>query len=111
MAMQRCISVHIDGTGLDKILAESGIYGPATMCQILAGTHVNWAVDAYCILVSALLALKWSGSGQMLSTEKEEAVIKVRTEGTKASLDRTLELTGQDLKEGWRSRTLASRST
>lgn len=36
------------------------MYGQHTVDQILAGSHVNLAVEAHTILTSALLALKWT---------------------------------------------------
>ena len=59
-----------DGSGFDEILSESVVYGPTTVRQILVGNHVNRAVNAHSILVSALLALKCSPFSQSLSVEK-----------------------------------------
>ena len=47
IAMLRCFGVFLEGSGFDEALHESGVYGSATVRQILSGNHVNSGIEAH----------------------------------------------------------------
>lgn len=54
MAMFRTIGSFIEGSGIDQVWIEAGIYGAVTVKQILEGRHVKRGVEAH---IATLLAL------------------------------------------------------
>ena len=96
IAMLRCIGVFLEGSGYDEVLHESGVYGPATVRQILAGNHVNRGIEAHIILASALLALKFS-TGTMERVE-EFAVQELAKDGRLDSFNKALEILAPKLQ-------------
>ena len=96
IAMLRCIGVFLEGSGFDEVLHESGVYGHATVRQILAGNHVNRGTEAHLILTSALLALKFS-SGTMERAE-EFAVKELAKDGRLDSFKKALEILAPKLQ-------------
>ena len=91
-----CIGVFLEGSGFDEVLHESGVYGSATVRQILAGNHVNLGTEAHIILTSALLALKFS-SGTMERAE-ELAVQELAKDERLDSFKNALEILAPQLQ-------------
>lgn len=60
IAMLRWIFVYIEGSGLEEVWSESGVYSASAVRQILCGNHVKRGVDGHSILVSAFLTLEWA---------------------------------------------------
>ncbi len=99
IAMLRCIGVFLEGSGFDEVLHESGVYGPATVRQILAGNHVNRGTEAHIILTSALLAIKFS-SGAISAEESAEefALQELAMDGRQDSFKKALEILAPKLQ-------------
>ena len=51
------IGSNIGNSGLDDIFVESGIYGPATLHQIMDCTHYKRSVTAHSVMLLALYEL------------------------------------------------------
>ena len=99
IAMLRCLGVYIEGSGLDQVLSESCVYGPATMRQILSGSHVNRGVEAHTILASALLALKWTGEGQQVGLPDAEILLKIARDSDEKVFQDLLKTVGDRLED------------
>lgn len=54
MALLRAIGSFVEGSGIDQVWIEAGIYGAVTVKQILEGRHVKRGVEAH---ITTLLAL------------------------------------------------------
>ena len=74
-AMLKVIGKYIEGSGLDRLFIEAGIYGPTTLGQIINGKHMKRGMEAYMILYLALYNVYvnnvFQGHEQMLSSFKE----------------------------------------
>ena len=55
LAMLKALGRYIEGSGLEQIWIEKGLYGPASVRQLLAGTNYKRGIEAHII---TLLALK-----------------------------------------------------
>ena len=53
-AFLHAMGKYIECSGLDQILVEAGIYGPATLDQILRGKHMKRGMEAHMILYLTL---------------------------------------------------------
>lgn len=57
MAQLRTIGAFIENTGLDLLWIESELYGPATVKQIIQGSHVKRAETAHVTTLQALFVI------------------------------------------------------
>ena len=76
IAALKCLGKYVEGSGIDIAWQESGLYGPATVRQILDGRHVYRAIEAHTVTLIALHHLFF----QSVFTENEQAEI---TQGIK----------------------------
>ena len=57
MAALKCLGKYIEGSGLDTAWEAAGIYGSATVRQIIDGRHIYWCIEAQTITLIALFTL------------------------------------------------------
>ena len=57
MAQLRAIGSYIDNSGIDLCWIEAGLYGSATVKQIIDGNHVRRGERAHVITLQALFTL------------------------------------------------------
>ena len=57
MAALKCLGRYVEGSGLDLAWEESGLYGSATVRQILEGRHVYRSIEAHTVTLIALYYL------------------------------------------------------
>ena len=53
-ALLRSLGRYIEGSGLDDIWIETGLYGPAVIRQIFGGRHLKRSVEAHLVNLQAL---------------------------------------------------------
>ena len=53
-AMLKCIGKYIEGSGLDSLFLETGIYGECTLSQIIGGKRMKMAMEAHTTMYLAL---------------------------------------------------------
>ena len=61
-AFLKAMGKYIAGSGLDRVLTESGIYGPTTLGQIIDGKHMKRCMEAHMILYLSLNKLYLKGA-------------------------------------------------
>ena len=52
--MLKCIGKYIEGSGLDSLFLETGIYGECTLSQIIGGKRMKMAMEAHTTMFLAL---------------------------------------------------------
>lgn len=58
IAALKCLGKYIEGSGIDVAWESSGIYGSATVSQIIEGRHIYRGIQAHTITLMALFHLK-----------------------------------------------------
>ena len=53
-ASLKAMGKYIAGSGLDRVLTESGIYGPTTLGQFFYGKHMKRCMEAHIVLFLSL---------------------------------------------------------
>ena len=56
-ALLRSLGRYIEGSGIDDIWIEKGLYGPAVIRQIFGGKHLKRGVEAHIVNLLALSGL------------------------------------------------------
>ena len=56
-ALLRSLGRYIEGSGLDDIWIEKGLYGPAVIRQIIGGKHLKRGVEAHMVNLLVLSGL------------------------------------------------------
>ena len=56
-ALLKALGKYIEGSGIDDIWIESGLYGPAVMRQIFSGKHFKRGIEAHVVNLIALISL------------------------------------------------------
>ena len=62
IAALKCLGKYIEGRGLDLAWETSGVYGSATVGQILEGRHIYRGIEAHTITVLAVYTLSMQAS-------------------------------------------------
>ena len=57
IAALKCLGKYIEGCGLDLLWEISGVYGSATVRQILEGRHIFRRIEVHTITVLAVYTL------------------------------------------------------
>lgn len=57
IAALKCLGKYVEGSGLDLAWEASGVYGPATIRQILEGRHIYRGIEAHTITLIAIFHL------------------------------------------------------
>ena len=57
MAALKCLGKYIEGSGLELAWEESGLYGSATVRQILDGRHIYRCIEAHTVTLVAVFTL------------------------------------------------------
>ncbi len=72
-AMLKALGRYIEGSGLEQIWIEKGLYGPANVRQLLAGKNYKRGLEAHIINLLALKDLHFDN----LSGQDEELSMKI----------------------------------
>ena len=56
-ALLKALGKYIEGSGIDDIWIESGLYGPAVTRQIFSGKHFKRGIEAHVVNLIALISL------------------------------------------------------
>ena len=75
-ALLRSLGRYIEGSGLDDIWSEKGLYGPAVIRQIVSGKHLKRGVEAHLVNFLALSGLYY-GAITKDNTEIENLVASI----------------------------------
>lgn len=76
IAALKCLGKYIEGSGIDLAWEASGIYGSATVRQILEGRHIYRGIEAHTITLIALFEIYLEVA---LSEEERNTVCKITT--------------------------------
>ena len=57
MAALKCLGKYMDGSGIDSAWEASGVYGSATVRQILEGRHIYRGLEAHIVTLVAIFAM------------------------------------------------------
>ena len=56
-AVLKTIGKYIEGSGIDRLFVEAGMYGETTLSQIINGKHMKRSMEAYMVMYLALFRL------------------------------------------------------
>lgn len=73
IAALKCLGKYIEGSGIDVAWESSGIYGSATVNQIIEGRHIYRGIQAHTLTLVALCHLKLQSD---LFTDQDRQTIK-----------------------------------
>ena len=76
-AMLKALGRYIEGSDLEQILIEKGLYGPASVRQLLAGKNYKRGLEAHIITLLALKDLHFdslSGKDEELSMKNDQII-------------------------------------
>lgn len=74
MASLKCLGKYIEGSGIDSAWEIAGVYGSATVRQIIEGRHVYRGIEAHVVTVVAVFSLFVDS---LLSEDEKERMMKI----------------------------------